>query len=509
MGTVRAPADRCKYCSVAAGQRLGVFSPPLYLIRAKAWRIRQTTIEREDMDRQHCLELAPANNRKASPDVTIAIALLAGVLGALARLYYVSHAQVLQPLYLDSGWGDAGQYYRYAWNLIHHHVFSSDNPGRDLPRPDSFRDPGYPAFLALGMLVTNSYQRWLELVVVMQAILGGMAVSVTALAIRRSVPCWLLALAGGAMAVWPHLVSMPAYVLSENLTTPFFALAIFALEAAARRQSTVLILVAGMTLSLSALCNGVLAPLAILVAGAFVLKGTFTRKQGLIFLAIAACPLLAWSARNATITTVFSPTFRAQVNLVQGSWPTYHAASQLAARHDPVGIQTIEAIDFEINALRADRAKGLAIIIGRISKNPGTYVSWYLSKPALLWSWEIALGSGDIYPYPTRNSPFIVNPIFKTIEAATYVLNGVLAILAMGGMAISMAMHRPSPAALAFAVTFLWVTTAYWIFQSDARYAIPFRPCEIALACVALSAATKRISGSVARPGAEPAESTK
>jgi hypothetical protein len=430
---------------------------------------------------------APRKKNSSRPAIIITVA--GTFLALFLRWYFVTHAQVLQPLYRDYSWGDAGQFYRYAWNLVHHGIFSTTAPGSATPDADSFRDPGYPVFLALGMSINPNYDRWYTTVILAQMAAGGLTVACATMAIRDAMPPWLLAVATTAMAVWPHMVIIPAYVLSENLTAPLCAITALALREAAVRRSIGFTLVGSLTLSLAALTNAVLSPLVIVLALAFYWKRTMPRRQVLIFFAAAAIPLLAWSVRNAGLSVLLSPTMRAEINLVQGSWPTYHSATQLASVEDPVGVQTLDAINSEIATLHTDRARGLRAIAERMSRAPGTYFAWYLGKPALLWGWEIGLGSGDIYMYPTRNSPFVTNPVLRGVEAVTFIFNGVLALLALVGVIVIARRSAPSAALVTFAVTAAWVTAAYSVLQADARYSIPYRPAEIALACVTVCAA--------------------
>jgi hypothetical protein len=433
--------------------------------------------------------------QKASPRVSIGVALVAGLLALLVRWYFVTHAQVLQPVFRD--WGDAGHYYRYAWNLIHHSVFSAAAPGSATPVSDSFRDPVYPAFLAIGMAITDNYDRWYTMVILAQVALGAVTVTCAILAIRDALPTWLLAAAGLVMVLWPHLVSIPAYMLSENLTAPLCAVTALALREAAGRHSNGFAVAGGMSLALAALSNAVLTPVVLVLALVFVWKRTIQRRQVLVFLAASAVPLFAWGIRNAGISGDLSPTMRAEINLVQGSWPTYHAATQLASVEDPVGLQTVDAINLEIANLHIDHVQGLKAMAERMAHAPGTYVMWYLSKPVLLWGWEIGLGSGDIYMYPTRNSPFVTNPVMKAVEAIAYVLNGVLAALALAGVIIIVVGRTPPAALITFAVIAAWVTVVYGVLQSDARYSTPYRPAEIVLACVAVSAALTHVRGRI------------
>jgi hypothetical protein len=445
-------------------------------------------------------QVPAGGSQTASTRAAVTVAILAGLLAVFLRWYFVTHAQVLQPLYRDADWGDAGQYYRYAWNLYHRGLFSSATPGSPHPFSDGFRDPAYPALLAIGMAVTDSYDSWYTLVILSQVILGAVTVTCALLAIRDVLPTWLLAVAGIAMAFWPHLVSIPAYVLSENLTAPLCAITALALREAAVRRSMGYTLVGSAALALAALSNGVLAPEVLVLALAFAWKRTMPRRHLLVFAAASAVPLLAWGIRNANLSAPLSPVLRVEMNLVQGSWPTYHAATQLWSVEDPAGIQTIDAINLEIATLHIDRVRGLKVIAERMSHAPATYAAWYLSKPALLWGWAIGLGSGDIYMYPTHNSPFVTNPIFKTAEAATFILNGVVAVLALAGLMAVALRRSPTAAMITFAVTAAWITVIYGVLQSDARYATPYRPAEIALACVGLSAAAGYIRDRLARP---------
>jgi hypothetical protein len=345
----------------------------------------------------------------------------------------------------------------------------------------------------MGMAITDDFDRWYTMMILAQVLLGAVTVTCAVLAIRDAMPTWLLAVAAIVMALWPHLVSISAYLLSENLTAPLCAITALALHEAAMRRSAGFAVAGGLALACAALSNAVLTPVVIVLALVFVWKHSMPRRQLLVFVAASAVPLLAWGIRNVGIPGDLSPSMRAEINLVQGSWPTYHAATQLASVQDPVGLQTVDAINLEIANLHIDHVQGLKAIAERMGHAPGTYIAWYLSKPALLWGWEIGLGSGDIYMYPTRNSPFITNPIMKAVEAVAYILNGVLAAMALAGIVIVARRRDPSAALLTFAAMAAWVTLVYGVLQSDARYSTPYRLAEIALACVAVSVALAHV----------------
>lgn len=417
------------------------------------------------------------------------VAFLGGVLAVFVRWYFVAHAQVLQPVNEAGEWGDAAEYYRYAWNLVHHRMFSADLAGMAHPTSDSFRDPGYPAFLAFLMAVTSSYQQWYGVVILSQVLIGGLTVTFATLAIRHAVPLWLLALAALLMALWPHLVTISAYILSENLSGLLCALSALLLCEAVRRNATGYIFFAGLTLAAAALTNAVAAPLVMPLVIVFAWKRTMSRQHMALLIAVTALPLFAWGIRNSVISTETSSSYRAEINLVQGSWPTYHAATRLWARHDPIGVQTIDAINKEIAVIHGDRLRGLGLMAERMSTAPASYLAWYVRKPALLWGWTIELGAGDIYVYPTRHSPFVTMLPLRIVEAIAFAFNDILALLAVAGVIIVSTRPSPNAALVTFAVTCAWATLVYALLQSDARYAIPFRTGEIALASVAVAQA--------------------
>lgn len=422
------------------------------------------------------------------------IATLGGLLAVAMRAYFCLHTDVYQPLRGGPRFGDAAEYYRYAWNLTHHHLFASGNADPTHPVADSFRDPGYPAYLAMFMSLTTSYEAWYGLVILSHAVLGGVTVACIVLALRGTVPTACLAIVAVATALWPHSVAISAYVLSENLTAPLWALAILLLRETATRTSMPIVVTAGVTLAAASLTNAVLTPLVIPLALVFAWKRVMPPRLIICLIIATAIPVAAWSIRNAQVTTGVSSRYRAEMNLVQGSWPTYHMATQLVMRNDPVGIQTERAINHEIAVLDADPRTGLGLMAERMGHSPGIHLAWYLSKPTLLWGWEIGLGSGDIYVYPTSHSPFITHPAWRAIEAMAFVINGLLAALALAGTLLALGRRETGVAMLAFSVTTVWITLVYGLLQSDPRYSIPFRGAEMALACFAVWSAARALS---------------
>src|SRR5574337_425357 len=346
--------------------------------------------------------------------------LLVGLFALGIRYYYVTHAQVFQPVNQPNVRGDAVEYYRYAFNLSAHGVFSKAPAGTTPLVGDSFRDPGYPLFLAGWMKVFGQWDSWYAAVLLSQALLGALTVMLMLALARRWMPPGWLAAAGVLMAVWPHSVAMSSYLLSETLFGFLAALGLLLLRVGLDRHRAGWAAASGIGFSLAALTNAVLIPFAPLLA-----VYLFVRKKASgVFcasLAIAALAVIApWIVRNSLIHATAkdsSSSGRALINLVQGSWPSMHSAYQASMKHDPDGAIIMAAIERESAVMTQSPRAGLALIAHRMASRPGHYLWWYLSKPALLWDWDIRIGQGDVYVYPTRNSPFKSNVAFRAVGA--------------------------------------------------------------------------------------------
>lgn len=413
--------------------------------------------------------------------------LLISLLALGFRYYYVIHAEVFQPVNQPNVRADAVEYYAYARNMVQHGVFSMAPEDVTPLAGDSFRDPGYPAFLAGWMKLFGQWDSWYSAVLLSQALLSALTVVFMLCLGRHWMPLRWLAVAGVLMAVWPHSVAMCSYLLSEILFGFLVALGLLLLSIALERRSAGWAVAGGIGLSAAALTNAILLPVALLLALYLFVRRqmTLTMFAGLVIAALAVTT--PWAIRNSLLPpSDASSSGRAMANLVQGSWPSYHSAYQAAMKHDPDGIVVMAAIDREMAVIQSDPLTGLSLIGRRMAGSPGSYIRWYLSKPILLWGWNIRMGQGDVYVYPTRDSPFKVNPIYRAVEAITHSLNPWLLVLALvGGLLAMLPGHQILPGIAATTLTLVFVTTVYSVLQAEPRYAIPFRGPEIMLAVFA------------------------
>lgn len=423
-----------------------------------------------------------------------------GVLAFLLRWYFVATAMVVHPVR-----GDAVQYFSYAWNLLHHGVFSSASPGAATVLPDSFRDPGYPALLAAWFAIGGNSNAWYAGILMTQALLGALTVVLVMLIGRRWLtPGWAIA-AGVVAALWPHSVAITGYLLTETLFGFLCALALWLFCAAWDKRSHGWMALAGIAFGAASLTNAVLTPFFLLLSLLLFFRTRDSRRLVAVLLVTAFLLPGLWNLRSLALPTPASAQNRALINLVQGSWPAYHDAYRAAVSGDPRGQAIMTAIQNDQDRMTQSPAAGLHALAARIAASPLRYASWYLlRKPVVLWGWNIRMGQGDIYVYPTVNSPFDKNAVWRVVAALCYGLNHLLAVAALIGALLLMRRAAPAdeishknssagPVRLAVALMLFYVTAVYALFQSEPRYSIPFRGFEILAAITALAFLSKHL----------------
>jgi 4-amino-4-deoxy-L-arabinose transferase-like glycosyltransferase len=408
--------------------------------------------------------------------------LFCGLLAMGFRCYYVIHAEVLQPVYQPNVHGDAVDYYNYALNIVRHGVYSK-TPSPLPPVADSYRDPGYPLLLAGWMALFTTWNEWYAAVLLSQAVLGGLTVTLLLAAARDTMPASFLLAAGILMAIWPHSVSMTSFLLTETFFGFLCALSLYLLSNSLTYSSKLRSVVSGAAFSAAALTNAALTPFAPLLAVYLFARHKLARAMAASLVVGAVALVLPWSMRNMLLAQPHeSSSGRALTNLVQGSWPAYHGAYQAAMKKDPQGIQIMNAIAAEIAVAQNHPAMGFALIAHRMGASPFRYALWYLQKPVLFWAWDIRIGQGDIYVYPTQHSPFKTLLSWRVLASLCQAINPLLAILALAGAILVFRNDRPPWLMTVIAAMLIYVTVIYMALQSEPRYSVPFRGPEILLA---------------------------
>lgn len=420
---------------------------------------------------------------------------LIGLLALLLREYFllVSTTDALVR-------GDSVQYVRYAWNLLHHHIFSLAAPSAEAPLPDAYRSPGYPLLIALAMAISDSESGWIAPMLHGQALLGAVTavliVTLTRHALGRG---WSL-LAGGLVAVQPHSIVASGALLVEVALAFFLVLAALASVRAYKTKQAIWAALAGLTFGFAYLINPVVLFLPLLAA--LVCAKAGAARPGLLMLALMGVVAAGWAIRTQALPEQPERVGRAATNLVQGSWPIYHRAWQSRLSH-PQPRAILAAMDEEAALLQRDRAAGARAILERIAQDPGYYLRWYaLEKPWLLWDWSIRIGWGGIYFLKIEHSPLDTQPLLRALVAVQRALNPLVFALALA-MAVGALVRwrraaNPAEAVvLTLALAFFYLTAVHVVFQAEPRYAIAYRPLQLALAVSGLAALAAAASAAV------------
>jgi 4-amino-4-deoxy-L-arabinose transferase-like glycosyltransferase len=425
--------------------------------------------------------------------------LLLAFIGGFAlcvRIYYVTHVVVFQPANLPKAHGDSVEYYNYARNLVQHAIFSKDPPSAASPVRDSFRDPGYPTFLAAWMKFFPQWNKWYAAVLISQATLSALTVVLWLQLGRRYLSLSWLAFAGVIMALWPHSVSMSSNIMSETLYGFFVAFALVVFDIARVRNSGSWAVFSGVLFSLASLTNSVFLPFAMTLTLYVVLKRQMYFRIALIFMASTIAMLLPWNIRNVTLhTSRQSSSDRALMNFVQGSWPQYHSAVKASEiLKDPRASGVIDQINNEIYTIENDRSAGLSMMAKRIALDLTGYFTWYLRKPQSLWDWSLRMGAGDIYFNVTYHSPFDSSGPWKIVAALCHASNGLFMLLALAGCVLALSAKPSVPGFEATSLLLLFVTIVHSALQAEPRYSIPYRGGEILLSVFALNWIMRNVS---------------
>lgn len=424
--------------------------------------------------------------------------LLVGLLAFYVRELFVLATIVDVPIR-----GDVRDYVAYALNLVQHGVYSGTYPPHP-PVPDSFRMPGYPWLIALGMTLwpqgadATQLDGWYPFVLQAQVALGtATAVLVAMLARHWLRPAGAIA-AGLLAALWPHHVVATGVMLSEVLFGFMLVLGCFAFARAWTTQRTAWFAVAGAAFGYAYLVNPLIALFPACVA---LLAWRFGARRGATWLlALFLVPVVGMALRNATLPpTGHDSGERARLNFVQGAWPQYHAAATAAGAGVPGAIAVMEGIDRESRALAIDPQQGLAMMHERMAADPFGYARWYaMEKPWMLWGWTIRYGARDLYVVDVRNSPFDRLGVLRATVAAYRWLNPLFSTLTLGAAVVLAfaAWRRPALAPLAATAGLaLYVTLVHAVLQAEPRYAIAYRPLEAALVVTAIAWLIRRVRG--------------
>ena len=198
---------------------------------------------------------------------------------------------------------DAEEYIKYGYNLAYRGVYSLDFPSPQ-PKPDSYRSPGFPIFIALAMRLTKGLA-FIPMILYVQALLGTLTVLVTYLLAKRFMSDLMAFLPALLVALSPHLVTMAGYFLTETLSGFLLVLALLFFIQAMECPRMHVFAVSGLFFGYGYLTNETFFFLPILLSFLFIIKShrspAFDKKiMGSVtaFLLFFGVFPSAWMTRN-------------------------------------------------------------------------------------------------------------------------------------------------------------------------------------------------------------------
>jgi 4-amino-4-deoxy-L-arabinose transferase-like glycosyltransferase len=394
---------------------------------------------------------------------------------------------------------DAGDYYRYAYNLKHFGVFSRSDEGIQTdraPTPDALRPPGFPLFIAAFLDGGKDYS-FMPRVLMAQALLGVATVLIYLLIFRTYLRPALALSAAGLTAISPHLVNSSVYILTECFFTFLVGAGLLALIVGIQRRSWPLICGAGCAIALSMLTRGTTLYLALFLAPVFFFRAICPRRLRVAALAALVVPVVlahgAWSYRNLrAIGEPSDPTLTA--NFLQHGM---YINMMYEGRPDTYGYPY--RVDPLSQEMQGRPGRVLVEMGRRFLAEPLRYTAWILiGKPLLFFSWNLTESVGDAFVYAPLATPYAYRTPFIITHDVSKIVHAPLMGMAIATMAILLWRvargEEMGVAPLILSIVLLYFLVLHALGSPFPRYSIPTRPIAYGLAMLLVQWAWQRMS---------------
>lgn len=389
---------------------------------------------------------------------------------------------------------DAAQYATYAYNLVHHGVYSKTYSAES-PPPDALRSPGYPLIIALAMFI-GGLKHFYTIMIYFQMLISTFTVLVTFFLGRRLMPRWAALTAACLVAFSPHLISASGYLLTETTFAFMLLAAVEAYYRALERNAAMFFLLSAVLFGFAYLINEtcLFIPWIFALCTAYFNKFAEAphaiwknvRLVGVMLFIFCLFPAV-WMLRNSQLPPEAPRgSSRAIVTMSHGAYPDF-------VHEDP----KYKYYPYREDPMQPAFGKSFqnfrTVLWERFKQRPLRYISWYIfEKPYYLWSWDNLQsqtvgfqhpGQGDIYIYPVRSSLYLRSTPANLTRLIMKAMHPILLILALIGiliMGVEGYLNRKcieldrSPILL-FTVL-VYYTFLYTVFASWPRYSVPLRP---------------------------------
>lgn len=411
-------------------------------------------------------------------------AAMLGLLLAILLLAFEQRYQAIDKTVVDNPLrGDAFRYFVIAHNINNRGVYSSDEAGlrgAKQVQSDAVISPAYPLFMS-AFLHDREEEGDFRRLLFAQAVLGTLTVMITFFIARLVLPLWASATAMFLTAISPHLISLTTYYLTETLFTFLLALAVLLAQLAFKRGSSWLGAAAGVVFASASLTRPSLQYFAPFLLLAVVVIRTVPKAPAIALLAAFVLGMSPWWVRNLAVVGAASDSTLMASTLHHGSYPDLMFEGRPETygypyRYDP---EAVNVGSSAANALRAIRK--------RFREKPLEMTTWYVfGKPRTFWQWNLTESIGDVFVYPTVDSPYFRLAHFQALHAGMRTIHVGLVVIGMAGVILIFGLARRahsefipagrSVAAFVVASLLLYMTALHAIGAPFPRYSVPLRP---------------------------------
>lgn len=411
-------------------------------------------------------------------DIVALVVLFSMALGM--RLTYQKESIINIPIRAD-----AQKYFRVAYNLYFHKIYSTASRPLDGESAQNYGSPpGYPLFLYpfIAAGAEESQEQFLNKVTAVQAFLGSLTVLAVYLIARLCFSSGWAFTVGMLTALSPHLVAIDHFLLSETLFTFTITLAALALAFSWRNKHFLLTVLAGALFGFSALVRPVALLLGPFMGFVYVLHGRkLAVSSGSALFTQIICLLFGYAL-------VCSPYVIFKSRMITGS---HTARSQYVWQFvlgTDVGLKNFEKNKKDLEILQEkdqllwDRRFALKVLKERFSEAPFSCLKWYFGgKLFYMWRWDNYY-AGDVYQYPMERKGFDVNPQLHAVHTLMRWLHWPLYLLTLSAPVFLVVSRRRGTLKTEYVVLlvpllmFLYFAGLLTLFVPLPRYAIPVRP---------------------------------
>lgn len=391
------------------------------------------------------------------------------------KLFNFSNMEVASPALR----ADALQYVNMAINIGNYGIFADGLKNGSL---EVNRLPGYPLLLSVvWKLSNNNIAYFYQNALLLNVVLGVLSVLLMYLICYKHFNQAVAVILSILVALYPHLLSLEGYVLTESIFTFELLLLVWLIQKAAMTSSRKMWVLIGAVIGYSLLTRPAFILFLPFLAMFLLLSNSkwFESKMLLTF-GLLGCVLITapWAIYTASKGIPFSGTKKDSGTLTEGFYPNL-------VYKNPI-YYGFPYRDPESPDIHYDTKKALAQLWEWTKQEPVKYFSWFLvGKPITLWQWNIIQGEGNVFIYPVKSSPFKDNLAFKAICALYRFLHPVMVILMFIGAGLAI-FRRNSLLEISLAAVIVYFVLIHMIFVSLPRYSVPLRPLMLILDVSAL-----------------------